>query len=330
MHRLPAEMMKPSGWFQIGWSTDFPVDTVVSKRYFGEDIVLVRTGDGVLHALDAYCAHMGAHLGVGGTVVGSCLHCPFHGWTWDMEGRNIEIPYADRPNRAVRIRTWEVDERNDMVLLWHHYDGIAPTWQVPDVFEDLGEDVAARDYHPCHPDGQIAFGRRTLNPYVVLDNAADPAHFATVHHQGAVPVVVRSDADGHLFRVRLGFGESWKRDPENATGDALDITEVGVGMSYTALGGKRSPYVVIVLATTPVDEETSEMFQTVWLERAPGDDELGRLAKRMHHATHQLPLDIEIWEHQRYVERPAWTATEVRGFTALRRWASEFHAPVSP
>jgi hypothetical protein len=48
----------------------------------------------------------------------------------------------------------------------------------------------------------------------------------------------------------------------------------------------------------------------------------------MHHATHQLPRDIEIWEHQRYVERPAWAANEVRGFQALRRWASGFYAAV--
>jgi 3-ketosteroid 9alpha-monooxygenase subunit A len=87
--------------------------------------------------------------------------------------------------------------------------------------------------------------------------------------------------------------------------------------------------IVIVLATTPVDDETSEMFQTVWLEQAPGDDEPGRFEERMHHATHQLPYDIEIWENQRWVERPAWTASEVRGFTALRRWAAGFYEPAS-
>ena len=112
--------------------------------------------------------------------------------------------------------------------------------------------------------------------------------------------------------------------PDHATGDALDILEVGVGLSFTALGSRTTPYVVIVLATTPVDDETSEMFQTVWLERADGDDEPGRLEQRMYDATHQLPRDINIWEHQRYVEHPAWAANEVRGFTAIRRWAESF------
>jgi phenylpropionate dioxygenase-like ring-hydroxylating dioxygenase large terminal subunit len=321
-------MMKPSGWFQIGWTGDFPTGEVVAKQFFGREMVLFRTAEGQLHGLDAYCGHMGAHLGFGGQVSEDCVVCPFHGWEWNAEGANVRIPYQDRPNRAVRIWAWPVRERNGLVYLWHHIDGDRPGWDVPDVFEVLGGDVCERSYHDSHQNGEIRFGRRTLDPFVVLDNAADPAHFQTVHQTQAIPTVVTSVPEGNIFRVRLGFGSKWATDPANAKGEALDIVNVGVGLSFTVLGGRISPYVVIVLSTTPVDDQTSEMFQTVWLERAAGDDEPGRLDERMHHATHQLPRDIEIWEHQRYVERPAWTATEVRGFTALRRWASGFHAPV--
>jgi 3-ketosteroid 9alpha-monooxygenase subunit A len=320
-------MMKPAGWFQVGWAQDFVAGQVVEKKCFGEELVVFRTEDGQLRALDAYCRHMGAHLGHGGRVCGDRIICPFHGWEWNGDGENVRIPYQDRPNRGVRMRTWPIVERNDIVYIWHHYDNLEPSWSVPDVFESLGAPVAERAYHSAHPDGQIRFGRRTLDPFVVLDNAADPAHFQTVHQTPAIPVVVRSEPDGHLFNVKLGFGESWTHDPEHASGDALDILEVGVGLSFTALGGDRSPFVVIVLSTTPIDDEASEMFQTVWLEQADRDDEPGRLEARMHHATHQLPRDIEIWEHQKYVDRPAWTLNEVRGFTALRRWASTFYAP---
>jgi nitrite reductase/ring-hydroxylating ferredoxin subunit len=322
---MTAAMMKPSGWFQVGWSCDFPAGSVVAKTYFGEDLVVFRTEHGDLRALDAYCGHMGAHLGFGGRVCGDSIVCPYHGWEWDGEGRNLSIPYEDRPNKARQIRTWPVMEKNDIVYLWHHREGAAPSWEVPDVFTSQGHDVAEKDYHDAHPIGEIRFGRRTLNPYVVLDNAADPAHFKFVHATRDVPVVVHSNPDGHLFRVRLGFGSSWKLDPEHATGDALDILEVGVGLSFTALGGQNLPYIVIVLSTTPVDATTSEMFQTVWLERIPGDDNPEQLAKRIDHATHQLPRDIAIWENQRYLDRPAWAASEVRGFKAIRRWARNFY-----
>jgi hypothetical protein len=270
---------------------------------------------------------MGAHLGWGGRVVGDCIVCPFHGWEWNGAGENTRIPYQDRPNRAVRTPAWQVLERNQIVYLWHDREGRPPSWEPPDVFDALG--VADQSFHDCHPDGEIRFGPRTLDPFVVLDNAADPAHFVTVH-DSVLPVVVASEPDGHIFRVKLGFGSSWVTAPDTATGDALEILQIGVGLSLTVLGGRRSPSVVIVLSTTPIDLETSEMFQTVWLQVAEGDDEPGRLAERMHRATHQLPRDIVIWEHQRYVERPAWAANEVRAFTALRGWASSFYEPANP
>jgi 3-ketosteroid 9alpha-monooxygenase subunit A len=103
--RVSGNMMKPEGWFQIGWSNDFPAGAVVARKFLGEDIVVFRTEQGTLNALDAYCGHMGAHLGYGGTVTGDCVTCPFHGWVWNASGENVGIPYQDRPNRAVRIRT---------------------------------------------------------------------------------------------------------------------------------------------------------------------------------------------------------------------------------
>ncbi|MDO8361667.1 MAG: Rieske 2Fe-2S domain-containing protein [Actinomycetota bacterium] len=325
MSSVPAHMMKPTGWFQVGWSTDFPSGSVAARKFFGEELVIFRTESGALTALEAYCPHMGAHLGHGGTVCGELIRCPFHLWDWDADGHNASIPYQDRPNRAVRMRSWQLLERNDIVYLWHDKSGAPPAWEPPDAFEALGADVAAAEYHSAHPDGQIRFGALRLNPFVVLDNGADPAHFVAVHGSRTIPIVVSSEADGHLFRVKLGFGRRWLTHPDSANLDALDILQVGVGLSYTALGSLANPFVVIVLATTPIDDDTSEMFQTVWLQRAEGDVLPGRLAERLDRATNQLPGDIKIWENQRYIERAAWAANEVKGFNALRRWAATFY-----
>src|SRR5215212_3252232 len=98
MTRVPPTMMKPTGWFQIGWSIDFPLGPIAAKHHFGEEVVVFRTDDGRLRALDAYCGHMGAHLGHGGELCGDRVVCPFHGWEWNGDGRNVSIPYQDRPN----------------------------------------------------------------------------------------------------------------------------------------------------------------------------------------------------------------------------------------
>jgi phenylpropionate dioxygenase-like ring-hydroxylating dioxygenase large terminal subunit len=49
-----------------------------------------------LHAADAYCLHLGANLGVRGTVAGEDIVCPWHGWQWSGEGCNTLIPDSEQ------------------------------------------------------------------------------------------------------------------------------------------------------------------------------------------------------------------------------------------
>jgi hypothetical protein len=103
----------------------------------------------------------------------------------------------------------------------------------------------------------------------------------------------------------------------------LSILLAGVGMSYTSLSG--SDDTLILLSTTPIDDNTSELFQTVWLEDLPGDDVPGAIERRLRRATAQLPNDIVIWEHQRFKNPPALASREGRAYTDLRLWARQFY-----
>ena len=73
--------------------------TVRLSDYRGKDVVLWRTEQGVLNASDPYCLHLGGNIGVGGTVQGDEIVCPWHHWHWNGEGHNTLIPYSDRLNK---------------------------------------------------------------------------------------------------------------------------------------------------------------------------------------------------------------------------------------
>ena len=86
----------------------------------GPPILIVRGEDGALRAFLNLCTHRGARL------VSSCdrtkrLLCPFHGWTFDLEGRVAGIPLArafEGMDRAARglVRV-PVAERHGMVFV---------------------------------------------------------------------------------------------------------------------------------------------------------------------------------------------------------------------
>ena len=81
----------PDGWFSVGRLDELssPVSTVAA---FGGDVVVWRESTGTYHVVDPVCPHLGAHLGVGGAVVGDRIPCPFHHWEFDAEARNTCIP----------------------------------------------------------------------------------------------------------------------------------------------------------------------------------------------------------------------------------------------
>ena len=115
MSRFPFPM--PFGWFKVAMPDEVGPEAIVTKRYFGTELVVWRTADGDLVCQEAYCGHLGAHLGVGGKVEGDCIRCPFHGWTWDGDGNCASVPYSDKVNRKARVRPYPLVERNGRLVL---------------------------------------------------------------------------------------------------------------------------------------------------------------------------------------------------------------------
>ncbi|MBW2629246.1 MAG: Rieske 2Fe-2S domain-containing protein, partial [Deltaproteobacteria bacterium] len=51
------------GWFLLMFSEELEPGQVVPLKRFDQELVLFRTESGDAKVLDAYCPHMGAHLG---------------------------------------------------------------------------------------------------------------------------------------------------------------------------------------------------------------------------------------------------------------------------
>ncbi|GGL12314.1 aromatic ring-hydroxylating dioxygenase subunit alpha [Nocardia jinanensis] len=320
-----AHLMKPTGWFQVGWSADLPVGKVVPMQYFGHELVAFRGKDAVVRILDAHCQHLGANLAYGGCVVDDGIQCPFHGWVWDENGRNVSIPYQDRPNRTRRVRSWPVAEINESIYLWHDVDGSPPVWEVPDVFRDLEAYTAGRDFHRAYPGGRNHFTGVRIPPNVLPENAVDVEHFRFVHRTPTAPVALHEEADEHTWKAKIGFGRRWASGQDtDETTNTLYIVWSGIGISVTA-EHMRAGVRVVNICPTPVDDETCEIFGTVWIEKTERDAEPGYLEGRLQETHAALPDDVNIWAHQIYIDPPGLAASEAAGFTRLRKWVRNFY-----
>jgi hypothetical protein len=86
---------------------------------------------------------------------------------------------------------------------------------------------------------------------------------------------------------------------------------------------------VIAINTTPVDDQQTEMFATYWIGRRPGDLDDATYQRRLSEAMLAMPDDLNIWNHQIFLDPPALATSEGRGFRAMRRWTLQFYPPDS-
>ena len=310
MSRFPFPM--PFGWFKVAMPDEIGRDAIVTKRYFGTELVLWRTADDELVCQEAYCGHLGAHLGVGGKVEGSCIRCPFHGWAWGTDGANVDIPYADAPNRKARVRTFPVREHAGIVFAWYHPTGDAPQWDLMPVDEwvDPGYDGYERYDYTI---------RSCLQE--IGENGFDHAHFQFVHSHPRVGDTQKVVFDGYDRTVLSSQEFPSSKGPVDAR---IDIFGRGPGFTVTRYRGLIDA--TLLGCTTPVDEETTALTFLFTIKN-PGDDpKIARIGEAfVKSVTSEVRQDIPIWEHKRYQPSPALAPSE-KPITEFRRWFSQFYA----
>ena len=200
----------PTGWFIIGFASDLAAGEVKRVHYFGEEMVLFRTESGEVNVLDAYCQHLGANMGVGGTVEGENIVCPWHGWRWRGDGTNALIPYSKIGcKNNVRVRTYHSTEWYGFILVWHERHGRAPYWQPP-----MLPELETGEYYPLHPHSRM-LNRVKVHAQMIIENAADPYHVQYVHKAANPANTTSFEVDGYHLHATVsahfggGRAQTW-------------------------------------------------------------------------------------------------------------------------
>lgn len=78
-------------WYIVAESRELGRDQVLARQVLDERLVCFRAADGRATVLRDRCLHRNAPLSAGQVRQG-LLVCPYHGWTYDGEGRVVAIP----------------------------------------------------------------------------------------------------------------------------------------------------------------------------------------------------------------------------------------------
>lgn len=113
----------------------------------GIPILIVRTDDGSLNAFVNICSHRGAPLNDaahGKARKGRMFSCPYHGWSYDLEGKLIGVPFGNEgfdsiDRSTLGLRKLDVQEKHGMIFVMPNPN---LTFAIDDVLSGLEERLA--------------------------------------------------------------------------------------------------------------------------------------------------------------------------------------------
>jgi phenylpropionate dioxygenase-like ring-hydroxylating dioxygenase large terminal subunit len=306
----------PRGWFAVSASKELSPGDVQRHQYFGQELVLFRTDGGKAVLFDAYCPHLGAHLGHGGRVDGNDLVCPFHGWRFGTDGACNSMPYGKRIPSTARARRWHLREKHGVILAWHCPKQSEPDWEMPD-FDDANWTPSVSQRWEI--DG---------HPQEISENQADFGHFIFVHGTHYPKALSEPVVDGPLLRVEIESDPDAIAEEHRVEGPVLVGSNCGhgPGLTFATIVPKGTELAAVQrLYATPIDEERVALLGVVNVGKLDDESATRHYLDGLSQAVFaQWEADIEIWKHKVYRPTPALNDAE-QGVAVFRRWYQQFY-----
>ncbi len=233
------------GWVFVGHASEIPRSgDYVTRELGSQPVIMVRGKDGGVSVLVNRCMHRGTMLCTAGRGATRTFACPYHGWTYDLDGTLLGVPYPggyaefDKSAHGLRHAARVASYRGFV------FASFSPTG--PSLAEHLGRATKLID-RSCDlsPEGEIELSagwvkhRCAANWKALPENDSDGYHLGFVHlslfktvpqsqyqrvvgEEKAIKAVVRDWGNGHL---EIDWSPGYQRPFEwfgNASGPAVE------------------------------------------------------------------------------------------------------------
>jgi nitrite reductase/ring-hydroxylating ferredoxin subunit len=308
----------PQGWYVVASSPELKAGQVIRARYFERELALYRTKSGEARIIDAFCPHLGAHLGHVGVVEGETLRCSFHGFCYDTNGRCVDTAYGSPPPSRARLGMWPVREQNGWILTWFDPDGAEPHWEVPVLDETGFIPIRMKHY-------EIA-----THPQETTENSVDFGHFVQLHGFVGGSITKPIEIDGPLLTSSYRAIRPFPILKRYTYPVEYDVKVWGLG--YSQVDVELKPFgwrFRIWILATPIDGENLHLRVGL----ATSTRRLGPLAAILRRTVHdgvcrEVDQDVDVWAYKTFVERPALAKGD-GPLAEYRRYVRQFYRPAT-
>jgi len=186
-----------------------------SLEYLGESVIVIRGDDGKVRAFSNVCRHRGSRLVDGSGGCARVLTCPYHAWSYGLDGRLVGVPHR---SEYPRLRTGELGLKPVAIERWHGFLFVTLEPGAPSVAEMMApyaDEVALYQFEDLRVIGRVTIRPRPLNWKTIADNYSDHLHIP-IGHPGLTRLFERNyriEAQRHVDRMEGDLVEKESANP---------------------------------------------------------------------------------------------------------------------
>ena len=252
--------MEPSpwqnAWYPVAYLQDLDPSRPTPFTLLGQDLVLwFERSSAQWRALADVCPHRLVPLSEGRLNEAGELECPYHGWSFNGEGRCTAIPQAPEgsspsPQRS-QCRRYATAEAQGMLFVFAGDAAVASPEALPlvPVLEEEGWLV------------QDTFRDLPMDALTLLENVLDVSHVPFTHHatvgrrENAGPVELELTSFGPQ-----GFTGLWQEGPRRGKLGSQFTTFSAPGLMWHDLTAKGFGRILTVVYATPIRRGECRLF----------------------------------------------------------------------
>lgn len=199
-------IFRPS-WQIVCHESDIPAPgDFHTLDYIGESVIVMRGDDGVVRAFTNVCRHRGARIVNDVSGCAKKLVCPYHGWTYEQDGRLSGVPMKASYGAAFAVADHalapvEVDSWQGFLFVRLMDDGGPSVAQMMAPYE---AEVALYRFADMRALGRVTLRPRPVNWKNIGDNYSDGLHIAVAH-----PGLKRLMGDGYGVEASAHADKMW-------------------------------------------------------------------------------------------------------------------------
>ena len=181
-HALEQDRIFRRSWQLVCHLSDVPMPGDWQSLAIGrESMIVLRGDDGMVRALSNVCRHRAAKLldGAGGCT--RKLVCPYHAWTYELDGRLSGVP-GKRDYPAFDMADYGLHHFPTEIwrgFIFVNIEGAGPS--VAEMMAPYEEEVAPYRFEDMRALGRVVMRPRMVNWKNIADNYSDGLHIPVAH-----------------------------------------------------------------------------------------------------------------------------------------------------